>query len=65
MKNYDIEVNINGNIIISAVASNRKEAQEMVDDILENSTFREMLEQGNFKVSYNKVKEKNKSYEDR
>lgn len=65
MKNYDIEVNINGNIVISAVASNRKEAQEMVDDILENSTFREMLEQGNFKVSYNKVKEKNKSYEDR
>lgn len=65
MKNYDIEVNINGNIIISAVASNRKEAQEMVDDILENSTFREMLEQGNFKVSYNRVKEKNKSYEDR
>lgn len=65
MKNYDIEVNINGNIIISAVASNKKEAQEMVDDILENSTFREMLEQGNFKVSYNRVKEKNKSYEDR
>lgn len=65
MKNYDIEVNINGNIVISAVASNRKEAQEMVDDILENSTFREMLEQGNFKVSYNRVKEKNKSYEDR
>lgn len=65
MKNYDIEVNINGNIIISAVASNRKEAQEMVDDILENSTFREMLEQGNFKVSYNRVKEKNNSYEDR
>lgn len=63
MKNYDIEVNINGNIVISAVASNRKEAQEMVDDILENSTFRQMLEQGNFKVSYNKVKEKNKGYE--
>ena len=63
MKNYDIEVNINGNIVISAVASNIKEAQEMVNNILENRTFREMLEQGNFKVSYNKVKDKNKGYE--
>ena len=65
MKNYDIEVNINGSITFNVLAEDRKQAQEMVDDLLENSTFREMLEQGNFKVSYNRVKEKNKSYEDR
>lgn len=65
MKNYDIEVNINGSMTFNVVAENRKEAQEMVNDLLENSTFREMLEQGNFKVSYNKVKEKNKNYKER
>lgn len=63
MKNYDIEVNINGSMTFNVVAENRKEAQEMVNDLLENSTFRQMMEQGKFKVSYNKVKDKNKGYE--
>ena len=63
MKNYDIEVNINGSMTFNVVAEDRKQAQEMVDDLLENSTFREMLERGNFKVSCNKTKEKKKGYE--
>ena len=63
MRNYDIEVNINGSMTFNVVAEDRKQAQEMVDDLLENSTFREMLERGNFKVSYNKTKEKKKGYE--
>ena len=63
MRNYDIEVNINGSMTFNVVAEDRKQAQEMVDDLLENSTFREMLERGNFKVYYNKTKEKKKGYE--
>lgn len=60
MKKYDIDVNINGKVTFEVVAENITKAKEMVNDLLNNSKFKELMEQGKFNVHLTKNIEKGK-----
>ncbi|MBE5805992.1 MAG: hypothetical protein E7313_04695 [Clostridiales bacterium] len=45
MKNYDVDVNLNGKITFEVEAKNKEEAQRKVDELLEDLSVKEALEQ--------------------
>ena len=59
MKSYNFDLNINGKITIEVMAENKEQAKQMVNDLLENSSFKRVLESSKNKVSLDmKLKEK-------
>lgn len=53
MKTYKIDVNINGKITLEVKAENKQQAKEMVKDLLENSSFKQVMNESKSKVSLN------------
>lgn len=45
MKNYDVDVNLNGKITFEVEAKNKEDAQRKVDELLEDLSVKEALEQ--------------------
>ncbi len=43
MKTFEVDVNINGTITFEVKAKNKEQAQEKVNELLENSALREAL----------------------
>lgn len=50
MKKYNIDVNINGKLTLEVEAESFEEAKLMVKDILDNSSFKEIVYKGNLNV---------------
>lgn len=59
LKPFSFDINLNGKITIEVFAENKEQAKQMVDDVLENSNFKQVLERSKNNVSLDmKLKEK-------
>lgn len=59
MKTFKIDVDIKGKFTIEVKADNKQQAKEMVKELLEKSSFKEVIEQSKNKVSFDlNVKDK-------
>ena len=63
MKPYSFDVNINGKITIEVMAENKKQASQMLNELLENSTFMEVMDKSTMPVLLQLREHKSKEME--